>query len=84
MAPGYDLFRCVVNIPDDVLHVGEPTEGEPMAIMGGKGYGAAATLVGKDERNGRVNPALEPDEDDPIALPANKVISSAYSSSFFM
>lgn len=30
-----------------------------------KMYGAA-TLVGKDEMNGRINPALEPDEDLPI------------------
>lgn len=32
----------------------------------GKLYGAA-TLVGKDERNGRINPALEPDDDIPAA-----------------
>lgn len=39
-----------------------------MAVMTsgamGRLYGAA-TLVGKDEMNGRVNPALETDEDDP-------------------
>lgn len=28
-------------------------------------YGAA-TMVGKDEMNGRINPALEPDDDLPI------------------
>lgn len=33
--------------------------------MMGKMYGAA-TMVGKDEMNGRVNPALEADDDIPI------------------
>lgn len=35
-----------------------------------KMYGAA-TMVGKDERNGRINPALEPDDDLP-AMEAQK------------
>lgn len=38
-----------------------------MSVMAGamsKMYGAA-TMVGKDERNGRINPALEPDDDLP-------------------
>ncbi|BES87913.1 choline transporter [Nesidiocoris tenuis] len=71
LSPGYDLFRCVVNIPEDVVRVGEPAEGE-MTVMtsGAMGplYGTsatAATLVGKDEMNGRINPALETDDDDP-------------------
>uniref|UniRef100_A0A1B6E374 High-affinity choline transporter 1 n=5 Tax=Clastoptera arizonana TaxID=38151 RepID=A0A1B6E374_9HEMI len=68
LAPGYDWFRCVVNIPEDIIHVGEPVEGEQMSMMAssamGKMYGAA-TLVGKDEMNGRINPALETDDDDP-------------------
>lgn len=68
LAPGYDWFRCVVNIPEDIVHVGEPAEGEQMAVMTGgavgRGYGAA-TMVGKDEMNGRVNPGLETDDDDP-------------------
>lgn len=67
LAPGYDVFKCVVNIPEDVQRVGEPAEdGEQMSVMAsgamGKLYGAA-TLVGKDERNGRINPALEADDD---------------------
>ncbi|XP_066251445.1 high-affinity choline transporter 1 [Euwallacea similis] len=71
LAPGYDLFHCVVNIPEDIQRVGEPAEeGEQMAVMTsgamGKVYGAA-TLVGKDERNGRINPALEADDDIPAA-----------------
>lgn len=65
LAPGYDLFKCVVNIPEDRLGVGEPLEGE-MAMMTsgamGQLYGAA-TMVGPDERNGRFNPALEIDDD---------------------
>lgn len=67
MAPGYDWFRCVVNIPEDVVHVGEPAEGEQMSMTSGamgRMYGAA-TMVGKDEMNGRINPALETDDDDP-------------------
>jgi high affinity choline transporter 7 len=69
LAPGYDLFRCVVNIPEDVVRVGEPAEGE-LAVMTsgamGKLYGTAgSTMAGKDEMNGRINPALETDEDDP-------------------
>lgn len=72
LAPGYDIFRCVVNIPEDVERVGEPCEdGEQLSVMSsgamGKMYGAA-TMVGKDERNGRINPALEADDD---ILPAD-------------
>lgn len=37
-----------------------------MASAMGRMYGAA-TMVGKDEMNGRVNPAMEPDDDLPIA-----------------
>ena len=68
LAPGYDFFRCVVNIPEDVERVGEPAEGEQMAVMTSamKQYGAA-TMVGKDEMNGRINPALEPDDDMDMA-----------------
>jgi len=69
LAPGYDFFRCVVNIPEDVERVGEPAEGgEQMAVMTSamRQYGAA-TLVGKDEMNGRINPALEPDDDMDMA-----------------
>uniref|UniRef100_A0A336MDH6 CSON000055 protein n=1 Tax=Culicoides sonorensis TaxID=179676 RepID=A0A336MDH6_CULSO len=68
--PNYDYFRCVVNIPEDVVRVGEPSEaGEQMTLSGApmaKMYGAA-TMVGKDERNGRINPALEADDDLPVA-----------------
>lgn len=34
LAPGYDFFRCVVNIPEDVQRVGDPAEdGEQMSVM---------------------------------------------------
>lgn len=59
----------MVNIPEDVERVGEPAEGgEQMAVMTGamRQYGAA-TMVGKDEMNGRINPALEPDDDMDMA-----------------
>lgn len=69
LAPGYDFFRCVVNIPEDVERVGEPAEsGKQMSVMMSamRQYGAA-TMVGKDEMNGRINPALEPDDDMDMA-----------------
>ncbi|XP_018326613.1 high-affinity choline transporter 1 [Agrilus planipennis] len=66
VAPRYDIFHCIVNIPEDIQRVGEPSEdGEQMSVMASgnaKSYGAA-TMVGKDEKNGRINPALEPDDD---------------------
>lgn len=40
-----------------------------MSVMAGpmgRMYGAA-TMAGKDEMNGRINPAMEPDDDLPIA-----------------
>lgn len=41
----------------------------------GKVYGAA-TMVGRDERNGRINPALETDEDDIPPAPTDKLVGS--------
>ncbi|KAL2737830.1 high-affinity choline transporter 1 [Vespula squamosa] len=61
LAPGYDVFRCVVNIPEDVERVGpDPAEGEQMAVLAA---GAGKLYGSKDESHGRVNPALEPDYD---------------------
>lgn len=59
LPPSWDILRCVVNIPEDVVRVSgsevEPHEGE-MAVMAGltnvRKYSAT------DEMNGRVNPAL--------------------------
>ena len=28
LEPKYDYFRCVVNIPEDAVRVGEPIEGD--------------------------------------------------------
>lgn len=68
LSPESDYFNCVVNIPEDIRRVDEPSEaGEQMSVLGGvpgKLYGAASTLVGPDEKSGRINPALEPDDDD--------------------
>ena len=61
LAPGYDVFRCVVNIPEDFERVGpDPAEGEQMAVLAA---GAGRLYGSKDEANGRVNEALEPDYD---------------------
>ncbi|VVC91096.1 unnamed protein product [Leptidea sinapis] len=73
--PESDYFNCVVNIPEDIRRVDEPSEaGEQMSVLSGapgRLYGAAG-LVGPDERGGRDNPALEPDDDldDPNDGPA--------------
>lgn len=65
------MFRCVVNIPEDAVRVGEPAEGElaltatTMGKLYGSTAGGAVGALGPDEMNGRVNPALETDDDDP-------------------
>ncbi|XP_055325569.1 high-affinity choline transporter 1 [Sitodiplosis mosellana] len=70
LAPQYDYFRCVVNIPDDAIRVGDPSEvGEQMHVMAGPMSKICnyATMAGKDEMNGRINPAMEIDDDLPAA-----------------
>lgn len=66
----YDYFRCVVNIPDDVVIVGEPQEGElsVLNLSMAKNYQLA-------EINGRINPALvaDDDPDDPATRNNNNV-----------
>lgn len=33
LPPSYDVFRCVVNIPEDIVRVGEPAEsGEQVSL----------------------------------------------------
>lgn len=44
-----------------------------------KMYGAA-TMVGKDEKNGRINPALEPDDDLPAMEAQRQMQQMAMSS----
>lgn len=56
----FDVFHCVVNIPEDIMKVQEPHEGEMTVLNAGglvKSY--------QTEMNGRVNPALNlhPEED---------------------
>ncbi|XP_050719785.1 high-affinity choline transporter 1-like isoform X1 [Eriocheir sinensis] len=66
LPPKYDVFRCVVNIPDDVQKVGEPQEGE-MTMM------ACHSVVKYDatgEMNGRINPALTLGSDSEEDIPA--------------
>lgn len=70
LGPEYDIFRCVVNIPEDVVKVGsEPNDDDHMTVLTSSTTvptygGTACTLVGNDERNGRVNPALEVNDDE--------------------
>lgn len=33
LAPHYDWFHCVVNIPEDAVRVGEPIEGEQLTTL---------------------------------------------------
>ena len=55
LPPSWDVLRCVVNIPEDVVRVEEPQEGE-MAVM--TGLTQVRKYSATDEMNGCVNPAL--------------------------
>uniref|UniRef100_T1IWY2 High-affinity choline transporter 1 n=1 Tax=Strigamia maritima TaxID=126957 RepID=T1IWY2_STRMM len=57
----FDLFQCVVNIPEDVLKVQEPHEGE-MSVLNPEL--TAAKTYQANEMNGRVNPALNVSSED--------------------
>lgn len=47
LAPGYDFFRCVVNIPEDVERVGEPSEeGEQMSMMASGNLSCFIIIIG--------------------------------------
>jgi solute carrier family 5 (high affinity choline transporter), member 7 len=67
LAPGYDWFRCVVNIPEDVERVDDPDGEGELAMMS---TAAVKTYSSTDERNGRINPALEPDDEMDAAAEA--------------
>lgn len=60
LPPSWDILRCVVNIPEDVVRVSgseaEANEGE-MSVMTG-GNSSVRKYSATDEMNGRVNPAL--------------------------
>lgn len=58
LPPEFDVFHCVVNIPDDVLKVQEPAEGEMSVLNAGLGK------TYQSEMNGRVNPALNLSSDE--------------------
>lgn len=68
--PAMDIFHCVVNIPDDILKVQEPHEGE-MTVLNAQ---IAMVKTYQSEMNGRVNPALnlssdEAESDSAVNLP---------------
>jgi solute carrier family 5 (high affinity choline transporter), member 7 len=67
LAPGYDWFRCVVNIPEDVERVDDPEGEGELAMMS---TAAIKTYSSTDERNGRINPALEADDEMDAAAEA--------------
>lgn len=63
--PQLDIFHCVVNIPEDILKVRDPQEGE-MSVLN-----ANLTKTYQSEMNGRINPALilssdEAESDTPV------------------
>jgi high affinity choline transporter 7 len=53
----YDVFMCIVNIPEETLALKEPHEGEMTVINSSKG-----SLV-----NGQINPALKFSQEDLLA-----------------
>ncbi|XP_015921012.2 high-affinity choline transporter 1 [Parasteatoda tepidariorum] len=58
--PALDIFHCVVNIPDDILKVQEPHEGE-MSVLNAQ---IAMVKTYQSEMNGRINPALNLSSDE--------------------
>lgn len=58
LPPEYDIFHCVVNIPDDAVQVSDPHE--EMTVLSA----SQALYYQTSELNGRVNPALETDEEE--------------------
>lgn len=59
LPPSFDIFRCIVNIPDDVIKVQEPHEGEMTTLNIG-----VAKKYQTGELNGQVNPALNLGSED--------------------
>lgn len=62
LAPHWDYFGCVVNVPDDVVVVQDPHE--ELAVLSA---GTMADYQTGAEMNGRVNPGLEDDAGAPLA-----------------
>ena len=67
LAPKYDILKCIVNIPDDAIRVGDPHEGEMTMMTAHPVVKYHAT----DEMNGRVNPALNLGSDSDEEAAAN-------------
>lgn len=59
LPPEFDIFHCVINIPDDVHVVHEPHE--EMTVLSA----SQVFYYQTSEMNGRVNQALDTGEDDP-------------------
>lgn len=57
----FDVFHCVVNIPEDTMKVQEPLEGE-MTVLNACGLGKTY----QTEMNGRINPALNLHPEDDV------------------
>ncbi|XP_043211528.1 high-affinity choline transporter 1-like isoform X2 [Amphibalanus amphitrite] len=69
LAPKWDVFKCVVNVPDDVQKFPTPPEGE-LTVMNSAAVQKYAATEEINEMNGRVNPALTlSDSDDEDAPP---------------
>ncbi|XP_076317987.1 high-affinity choline transporter 1-like [Tachypleus tridentatus] len=62
-----DIFRCVVNIPEDVVKVQEPQEGE-MSVLNTNMIKTYQT-----EMNGRINPALNLGSEDELNDPSSNI-----------
>jgi high affinity choline transporter 7 len=65
LPPNLDIFHCVVNIPEDFVIVQEPHE--EMTVLNA----SQAIYYQTSEMNGRVNPALDT-EDETINKITNK------------
>ena len=71
LGPEHDYFHCVVNIPEDVVKVGDDDDEHRTVLTSSSSAaavptygGTSSTMIGTDERNGRVNPALEVNDDE--------------------
>ncbi|KAH7637708.1 LOW QUALITY PROTEIN: choline transporter [Dermatophagoides farinae] len=74
LPPEFDIFHCVINIPDDVHVVHEPHE--EMTVLSA----SQAFYYQTSELNGRVNQALDTGEDDPTGNNKNNNVGGGSSS----
>lgn len=66
LPPHFDVFHCIVNIPDDVIKVQEPHEEMTVLNL------TTAQLYQTSEMNGRINPAMIPEDE-----PSSKLVEIA-------